>query len=69
MSRVHKPPMSLAIGILAFAFFMAANPVSYVLQGSWTSTAEAIVGRPATPVSVAGVARRSVRRCAVGVTC
>jgi hypothetical protein len=29
--------------------------------------AEAIVGRPLTPVSVAGVARRTVRRCAVGV--
>ena len=29
--------------------------------------AEARVGRPLTPVSVAGVARRSVRRCAVGV--
>jgi hypothetical protein len=31
------------------------------------SPAEAIVGRPLTPVSVAGVARRTVRRCAVGV--
>ena len=30
-------------------------------------TAEARVGRPLTPVSVAGVARRTVRRCAVGV--
>jgi hypothetical protein len=30
-------------------------------------TAEAIVGRPLTPVSVAGVGRRTVRRCAVGV--
>jgi len=29
--------------------------------------AEAVVGRPLTPVSVAGVARRTVRRCAVGV--
>jgi hypothetical protein len=29
--------------------------------------AEAIVGRPLTPVSVAGVARRTVRRCATGV--
>jgi hypothetical protein len=29
--------------------------------------AEAIVGRPLTPVSVAGVARRSVRRCAATV--
>jgi len=30
-------------------------------------TAEAIVGRPLTPVSIAGVGRRTVRRCAVGV--
>ena len=29
--------------------------------------AEARVGRPLTPVSVAGVARRTTRRCAVGV--
>lgn len=33
----------------------------------FVSTAEARVGRPLTPVSVAGVARRTVRRCAVGV--
>jgi hypothetical protein len=29
--------------------------------------AEAIIGRPLTPVSVAGVGRRTVRRCAVNV--
>ncbi|MFO0990979.1 MAG: hypothetical protein U1E67_03495 [Hyphomicrobiales bacterium] len=29
--------------------------------------AEAIIGRPLTPMSYAGVARRTVRRCAVGV--
>ena len=34
---------------------------------SFVSTAEAVVGRPLTPVSVAGVARRTARRCAVGV--
>jgi hypothetical protein len=33
----------------------------------YVSTAQAIVGRPLTPVSVAGVARRTARRCAVGV--
>ena len=36
-------------------------------------TAEARVGRPGTPASVAGVARRTTRRavrhCAAGVTC
>jgi hypothetical protein len=31
------------------------------------ATAYAVVGRPLTPVSVAGVARRTARRCAVGV--
>jgi len=30
-------------------------------------TAEARVGRPLTPMSVAGVARRTARRCAAGV--
>ena len=30
--------------------------------GSFVSTAEATVGRPLTPVSVAGVARRTSRR-------
>jgi hypothetical protein len=29
--------------------------------------ANAVVGRPLTPVSVAGVARRTTRRCAAGV--
>ena len=33
----------------------------------FVATVEAIVGRPLTPVSVAGVARRTARRCAVGV--
>jgi len=36
---------------------------------SFISTAEAVIGRPLTPMSVAGVARRSARRCAAGVYC
>ena len=34
---------------------------------SVVSTALAIVGRPLTPMSYAGVARRTARRCAAGV--
>jgi len=34
---------------------------------SLITPAEAVVGRPLTPVSVAGVARRTTRRCAAGV--
>lgn len=38
------------------------------LTGSGLVTeAQAIIGRPLTPMSYAGVARRTVRRCAVGV--
>ena len=36
-------------------------------QFSFISVADAVVGRPLTPVSVAGVARRTSRRCAAGV--
>jgi hypothetical protein len=35
----------------------------------FVSTAEAVVGRPLTPMSYAGVARRTARRCAAGVYC
>jgi hypothetical protein len=33
-----------------------------VVHSSFVTTAEAVVGRPLTPVSVAGVARRTARR-------
>lgn len=34
---------------------------------SFVAPAEAVVGRPLTPMSYAGVARRTARRCATGV--
>ena len=54
--------LKLAMFLFAFGFFMQANPVSYVRHGYLTSKAEALIGRPATPVSYAGVARRTARR-------
>lgn len=59
-------------GIIAFAFFLAVLALE-VAEGpipglpDLVSEAHAVVGRPLTPVSVAGVARRTVRRCAAGV--
>ena len=43
--------------------------INSAVPGSFSivSVAEARVGRPLTPVSVAGVARRTTRRCAAGV--
>lgn len=59
--------LKLALGLAAFAAIMMVNPSFFVGHGPMTSTAEAVVGRPATPVSAAGVARRTTRRCVAGV--
>jgi hypothetical protein len=58
------------IGVLLLAaivwFFCLELGEQFALPG-FISTAEAIVGRPLTPMSYAGVARRTARRCAAGV--
>jgi hypothetical protein len=54
------------VGVVCLA---AAERLPIVGGHSFVSTAGAVVGRPLTPVSVAGVARRTARRCAAGVTC
>ena len=53
-----------AIGLVAFEL---GERLSIPGVHSIVSTAQAVVGRPLTPVSVAGVARRTSRRCAAGV--
>lgn len=65
--------ISKRFGVLLFAGIIMVcgaelgERVSIPRVHSFIPTAEARVGRPLTPVSVAGVARRTVRRCAVGV--
>jgi hypothetical protein len=54
-------------GVLIALGSEAANEVTATQAFSLISPAEARVGRPLTPVSVAGVARRTARRCAAGV--
>jgi hypothetical protein len=51
------------IGVSAFGIGTSLIPG---LPG-FVSEAHAVVGRPLTPVSVAGATRRTVRRCAAGV--
>jgi Na+/proline symporter len=60
------------IGIFLLAVFAVAIALAIGDSGSrnsqlGVSSAQAVVGRPLTPVSVAGVARRTARRCAAGV--
>lgn len=65
--------MMRRLSILTVALFAGSLALESA-EGIWlagaprlAAPAEAIVGRPLTPVSVAGVARRTTRRCAVGV--
>jgi len=61
----------IGVGLLAIIGFAICLELGERFEipsvGSVVSTAEAIVGRPLTPVSYAGVARRTARRCAAGV--
>lgn len=59
----------LFTGILGLCGLELGQQLSVPGVHSIVSSAEARVGRPLTPVSVAGVARRTTRRCAAGVTC
>ena len=66
--------MSMIGAALIGAALLCAVPVSlHQSQDKGLSLsldkADARVGRPLTPVSVAGAHRRAVRRCAAGVTC
>ena len=58
--------------VLVAGFVALVDPEAVITSASTESlsavtSAEAVVGRPLTPVSVAGVARRTNRRCNAGV--
>ena len=65
--------MAKRIGILLLSAVIGAfclEPIGRFLPASgFVTTVEAIIGRPLTPMSVAGVARRTARRCAAGIYC
>jgi hypothetical protein len=61
----------IGVGLLAIIVYAICLELGerFEIPGvhSFVSTAEAIIGRPLTPMSYAGVARRTARRCAAGV--
>ncbi len=67
MSVSKKIGIVFFTGIVALVGLHLGERLSVSAVRSIVSTAEARVGRPLTPVSVAGVGRRTVRRCAAGV--
>lgn len=68
MNRSMKILMLFAAAIATGAAgLLWSGDIISSTQSSLVTEAQAIIGRPLTPVSYAGVARRTVRRCAVGV--
>jgi hypothetical protein len=67
MSPWKKIRTYVLVAIMLAGGLAVSERVGIPVVHSLISTAEAVVGRPLTPVSVAGVARRTARRCAVGV--
>jgi hypothetical protein len=59
---------ALLLAAIVYAFCLELGE-RFEIPGvhGFVSSAEAVVGRPLTPMSVAGVARRTSRRCAAGV--
>jgi hypothetical protein len=56
-------PIIVGLVVWSVLFLNDAAPTNH--GGSLVSSAEAVVGRPRTPVSYAGVARRTTRRAVV----
>ena len=59
--------LAIVLALLALCALDLAGQLPIRGAEKFASSAQAVVGRPLTPVSVAGVARRTARRCAAGV--
>ena len=57
----------MAAALVTLCYFIANERFPLREMPGLVSPAEARVGRPLTPMSVSGVARRTARRCAAGV--
>ena len=67
MTTWKKIRLMLLAGMIGVGGLELGDQLSIPGFHSLIVSAEAVVGRPLTPVSVAGVARRTTRRCAAGV--
>jgi hypothetical protein len=67
MTKLKRLMLSLSVLMLVSPVMGVGERLSVPGVSGYVATAEAVVGRPLTPVSVAGVARRTTRRCATGV--
>jgi hypothetical protein len=66
MKQIRLGKAAIAISVFACATLLSVNWTEQKGVSLSVESAQARVGRPLTPVSVAGVARRQGRRAAVG---
>ena len=66
MKQVRLGKAAIAISVFACATLLSVNWTEQKGVSLSVESAQARVGRPLTPVSVAGVARRQGRRAAIG---
>ena len=66
MTAWKKIRLLLLAGMIGVGGLELGNQLSIPGFHGLIVSAEAVVGRPLTPVSVAGVARRTARRCENG---
>jgi hypothetical protein len=59
--------ITLLVAIVVGFCLQLGERFSVPFVHGFVSSAQAIIGRPLTPMSCAGVARRTARRCAAGV--
>ena len=67
MMTFKKSAVLVAGGMIILLGLELAAQLPIPAISNLASSADAKVGRPLTPVSVAGSARRTTRRCAAGV--
>jgi hypothetical protein len=65
MNRRIRLTTSLVLAAAVSAVVFFGNDNARTSSDPWVTTAEAIIGRPLTPLSYAGVARRTTRRAVV----
>jgi hypothetical protein len=66
MTASKKIRLLLLAGVIGVSGLELGDQLSIPGFHGLIVSAEAVVGRPLTPVSVAGVGRRTARRCANG---
>jgi hypothetical protein len=67
MNMLKRIGLLLLVPIISGFCLELGERTSVPLVHGFVSSAEARIGRPLTPMSYAGVARRTARRCAAGV--